>query len=174
MVAAYPTGVVNWTAGLNQSGWSHPRLAVWQYTDAAPIAGMANPGDRSRQVAFTQADLTLGGQPTDGSDDVGDRWFVRHMDDKGNDTGEVGMLTPADDLIGVAGTNWQAVRDANKVPVLDAPPPVWADLVSRLDARQQKLAQDVADALAAKLTGGTTHTVTVTVDGKLYTATPAS
>lgn len=62
MVAAYP-GAVDWSKGLNQSGYSHPRLAVWQYTDAAPIAGMAAPGDRSRQVAFTAADLTLGARP---------------------------------------------------------------------------------------------------------------
>lgn len=61
MVAAYP-GAVDWSKGLNQSGYSHPRLAVWQYTDNAPIAGLAAPGDRSRQVAFTQADLTLGGE----------------------------------------------------------------------------------------------------------------
>jgi lysozyme len=72
MIAAYP-GAVDWSKGLNQSGWSHPRLAVWQYTDAAPIAGMQNPGDRSRQVAFTQADLTLGSQPpAPGPDNEGD------------------------------------------------------------------------------------------------------
>jgi GH25 family lysozyme M1 (1,4-beta-N-acetylmuramidase) len=69
MVAAYP-GFIDWTKGLNQSGYSHPRLAVWQYTDAAPIAGMANPGDRSRQIAFTQADLTLGGDTDMGPDDI--------------------------------------------------------------------------------------------------------
>lgn len=63
MVAAYP-GPVDWSKGLNQSGYTHPRLAVWQYTDVSPIAGMQSPGDRSRQVAFTQADLTLGSVPT--------------------------------------------------------------------------------------------------------------
>jgi lysozyme len=69
MVAAYP-GTVDWSRGLNQSGYSHPRLAVWQYTDAAPIAGMAQPGDRSRQVAFTPVDLTLGSRLNEGDDDV--------------------------------------------------------------------------------------------------------
>jgi GH25 family lysozyme M1 (1,4-beta-N-acetylmuramidase) len=72
MVAAYP-GSVDWANGLNQSGYSHPRLAVWQYTDAAPVAGMQGLGDRSRQVAFTQADLTPGSKPpAPGPDDEGD------------------------------------------------------------------------------------------------------
>jgi GH25 family lysozyme M1 (1,4-beta-N-acetylmuramidase) len=177
MVAAYP-GAVDWSQGLNQSGWTHPRLAVWQYTDVAPIAGMQAPGDRSRQVAFTQADLTLGAATTEGSAEVGDRWFIRHLDAQGNDTGEMGMLTPTDDLIGVTGTNWSDVVKANGVPVLNAPDGIWEDFRTRLDNRQQKLAQDVADALYAKLTEGggsaTPHTVTVTVDGKLYTATPAA
>lgn len=70
MVAAYP-GAVDWSHGLNQSGYSHPRLAVWQYTDVAPASGSAGLLDRSRQVAFSQADLTLGSlAPIEGDDEM--------------------------------------------------------------------------------------------------------
>jgi len=43
-------------------GWSHPRLAVHQYTDAAATPGVTKPTDRSVTVnGFTAAAMTVGG-----------------------------------------------------------------------------------------------------------------
>jgi lysozyme len=45
-----------------QLGWSHPRLAVHQYTDNAPTPGAAGPTDRSVILApYSLQQLTIGG-----------------------------------------------------------------------------------------------------------------
>lgn len=45
-----------------QLGWSHPRLAIHQYTDSAPTPGAQGLTDRSVTVGgWTLADLTIGG-----------------------------------------------------------------------------------------------------------------
>lgn len=49
-----------YTGQPGQLGWSHPRLAVHQYTDAAPTPGATRPTDRSVITApWSLADLTI-------------------------------------------------------------------------------------------------------------------
>lgn len=51
-----------YTGQPGQLGWSHPRLAVHQYTDQAPTPGAQGLTDRSVLVgSWTLADLTVGG-----------------------------------------------------------------------------------------------------------------
>lgn len=51
-----------YTGQPGQLGWSHPRLAIHQYTDAAPTPGSQGLTDRSVIVGgYTLADLTVGG-----------------------------------------------------------------------------------------------------------------
>jgi GH25 family lysozyme M1 (1,4-beta-N-acetylmuramidase) len=106
-------------------GWSHPRLAVHQYTNAAPTPGSARPTDRSVTVgAFDAAALTIGED-----DEMAGFWFIGNTD-----TGEVALLYPNGDFVGVDGSNYSAVISANRVPKLDVPQPVWNDMVGRRKA----------------------------------------
>jgi len=69
-------------------GWSHPRLAVHQYTDIAATPGVTKPTDRSVTVGgFTAAALTVGATGKD--DDMGDLVYCQteQLDDKGQKTG---------------------------------------------------------------------------------------
>lgn len=55
----------------NTGGFTHPQLAVHQYTDAASVTGSAGLLDASVLLNHTLADLTLGSVPlTEGDDDV--------------------------------------------------------------------------------------------------------
>lgn len=71
-----------------QLGWSHPRLAVHQYTDAAPTPGAATPTDRSVILPpFTLSQLTIGGTvspstaTTQEDDDMPYFHYVRRQSD---------------------------------------------------------------------------------------------
>lgn len=59
MVARYSTPP---TPG-NTGGFTHPQLAVHQYTDKASVPGSSGQLDRSRLIAFTPADITLKRRP---------------------------------------------------------------------------------------------------------------
>jgi GH25 family lysozyme M1 (1,4-beta-N-acetylmuramidase) len=103
-------------------GWSHPRLAVHQYTNSEPTPGSAAPVDRSVTVgAFHVSDLTLGED-----DDMAGFWFIGNID-----TGEVALLYPNGDFVGLSGANYTAVITANRVPKLDVPQAVWDDMRGR-------------------------------------------
>ncbi|MFI9384403.1 glycoside hydrolase family 25 protein [Kutzneria sp. NPDC052558] len=106
-------------------GWSHPRLAVHQYTNAAPTPGSARPTDRSVTVgAFDAAALTIGED-----DEMAGFWFIGNAD-----TGETALLYPNGDFVGVDGSNYSAVISANRIPKLDVPQNVWNDMVGRRKA----------------------------------------
>lgn len=103
-------------------GWSHPRLAVHQYTNAAPTPGCTHPTDRSVTIgAFDTAALTIGED-----DEMAAFWFIGNIE-----TGDVALLYPNGDFVGIDGSNWSAVVAANQVPKLDVPPGVWNDMVGR-------------------------------------------
>lgn len=61
-----------YTGQPGQLGWSHPRLAIHQYTNSAPTPGATGLTDRSVTVGgWTLADLTVGGDmPLDPNDPV--------------------------------------------------------------------------------------------------------
>jgi GH25 family lysozyme M1 (1,4-beta-N-acetylmuramidase) len=160
VTAAYP-GSVDWSKGLNQSGYSHPRLAAWQYTDKAPISGMQNPGDRSRQIAFEQADLVLGGTvtpaTTEGDEPMGE-WFLLQQNGVESGTGvllESGTFLgqPLPDAVRKAG----AYSNLNDGGVTDEQAlGRWQDLVTRRAKMDADLAKAFVQALtAAGITGGT-------------------
>ena len=115
-------------------GWSHPRLAVHQYTNAAPTPGSARPTDRSVTVgAFDAAALTIGED-----DDMAGFWFIGNTA-----TGEVAMLYPNGDFVGVDGSNYSAVISANRVPKLDVPQEVWNDMMTRYKDNLDLLAKAI-------------------------------
>jgi lysozyme len=133
-------------------GWSHPRLAFHQYTDAASPFGT----DRSILLGgFSLDQLTIG----KGDEDMayGGFWFIGKKDDQGNLTGEVALLYPNGWFVGVDNSNWSAVVGANQVPKLDVPPIVWDDMAKRSGVE----AGTLAAALVAAGVGGTTITVTM-------------
>jgi lysozyme len=112
-------------------GWSHPRLAVHQYTNAAPTPGSAGPTDRSVTVgAFDATALTIGEE-----DDMAGFWFIGNAD-----TGDVALLYPNGDFVGIDGSNWVALTQANHIPKLDVPQAVWDDMRSRYHNNIQLLA----------------------------------
>jgi len=116
-------------------GWSHPRLAVHQYTNAAPTPGSARPTDRSVTVgAFNAAALTIGED-----DDMAGFWFIGNAE-----TGDVALLYPNGDFVGIDGSNWAAVTQANSVPKLDVPQAVWDDMRTRRGNDLQSLAKAIS------------------------------
>jgi len=115
-------------------GWSHPRLAVHQYTNAAPTPGSARPTDRSVTVgAFDAAALTIGED-----DDMAGFWLIGNTD-----TGDVALLYPNGDFVGIDGSNWVALTQANHIPKLDVPQAVWDDMRSRYHNNIQLLASAI-------------------------------
>jgi GH25 family lysozyme M1 (1,4-beta-N-acetylmuramidase) len=117
-------------------GWSHPRLAIHQYTDAAPTPGSAKPTDRSVTVGgWTLADLLVGGQ----EEDMAGFWFIGNQT-----TGDVALLYPNGDFVGVNGSNYSAVITANQIPKLDVPQEVWDDMRTRRANDRQAFAAELA------------------------------
>jgi GH25 family lysozyme M1 (1,4-beta-N-acetylmuramidase) len=75
-----------YTGQPGQLGWSHPRLAVHQYTDEAPTPGAAGKTDRSVILApYSLTQLTIGGSvsPSTSSPEEDDMPFWV-QDNKGN------------------------------------------------------------------------------------------
>ena len=134
-----------YTGEPGQLGWSHPRLAVHQYTDKAPTPGATKPTDRSVILApYTLHQLRVGAVPLAGEDDdMAGFWFIGNTA-----TGEVALLYPNGDFVGVGGSNYSAVVAANQVPKLDVPPAVWADMETRHANDRQQLAAEIGAALA--------------------------
>ncbi len=163
-------GLVIWTAayGVND-GNRHPitgytgRTDVHQYTSAGSCPGITSKG-LDMNVALIPLDQLLG-RSTPGDDDMAAFWFI------GNQvTGEVAMLYPNGDLVGVGGSNWSAVVSANQVPKLDVPQAVWDDMAGRYVGNLAHLAEQLAAKLPA---GGTSGPVTVnlTLGDLEFTAT---
>jgi lysozyme len=134
-------------------GWTHPRLAAHQYTDASQPYAL----DRSVTVGgFSLGQLTIGDQGDE--DDMGHGfWFIGKTDGNGTLTGDVALLYPNGDLVGVWGSNWSAVVAANGVPKLDVPPEVWDDMRTRFSG----YAPGMAAAFKSALAGLVDVTVTV-------------
>jgi GH25 family lysozyme M1 (1,4-beta-N-acetylmuramidase) len=106
-------------------GWSHPRLAVHQYTNSASTPGAAGPTDRSVTVgAFTAASLTIREDK-----DMPGFWFIGNTENPD----AVALLYPNGDFVGITGSNWMDVVRANGIPKLDVPQPVWEDMRMRRD-----------------------------------------
>jgi hypothetical protein len=61
-------------------------------------------------------------------------WFIGNTE-----TGDVALLYPNGDFVGIDGSNWSAVVAANQVPKLDVPPGVWNDMVGRRKAEMEIL-----------------------------------
>lgn len=149
-----------YTGQPGQLGWSHPRLAVHQYTDSAPTPGATAPTDRSVILApYSLPQLTIGGTVSPNilkEDDMAGFWFIGNQA-----TGDVALLYPNGDFVGASGSNWAAVTQANNVPKLDVPQQAWDDMRTRHANDRQALAQAIADALKADGigtgAGGTTN-----------------
>jgi lysozyme len=116
-------------------GWSHPKLAFHQYTDAAQPFGT----DRTITLGgYSENDFIIGATE---DDDMAGFWFIGNAD-----TGEVALLYPNGWFVGVDGANWSAVVAANQVPKLDVPQIVWDDMAKRSGAEAITLAQALATA----------------------------
>lgn len=143
-------------------GWSNPKLAFHQYTNAAQPFGT----DRSVMLdGFTENDFIIGATE---DDDMAGFWFIGKQTDDGKGlTGDVAMLYPNGWFVGVVGANWSAVVSANQVPKLDVPSGVWDDMAKRSGFEAATFAQ----ALATAGIGNTTITITLpdgsTLAGKL-------
>ena len=98
-------------------------------------------------------------------------WFIGNAE-----TGDVALLYPNGDFVGVNGSNYTAVISNNHVPKLDVPADVWADMAGRDSARLKEAAQDDADALKADGLGAgpapADEHVKVTLDGTMHVGDP--
>lgn len=82
-------------------------------------------------------------------DDMAGFWFIGKQS-----SGEVALLYPNGDFVGVDGSNWSAVIAANQIPKLDVPDGVWSDMAGRFSVE------------AGQLRGS----VTVVIDGTQHQA----
>lgn len=145
-------------------GWSHPRLAVHQYTDAAPTPGAAGNTDRSVILApFTLSQLTVGGSvspSTSSQEDAMGNWFKFTAAD-----GSVGsgLLLENGDFVGLPLPTGAPFPLCNLNDGTDAAGAQgrWDDLRTRKARSDATLAQAIADALKADGVGtgagGTTN-----------------
>jgi len=139
-------------------GWTHPKLAFHQYTDAAqPFAT-----DRSIMLAGFSLDQFTIGKQGQGQGDEHMFWFIGKQ---GAD--DIALLYPNGDFVGVFGSNWSDVTRVNGVPKLDVPPEVWDDMRTRFGGYAPGAAQHFADAFKDALAGVLNVQVTVqTPDGQ--------
>jgi len=82
-------------------------------------------------------------------EDMAGFWFVGKQS-----SGDVALLYPNGDFVGVDGSNWSAVVAANGIPKLDVPDEVWNDMAGRFGVE------------AGQLKGS----VTVVIDGAQHQA----
>ena len=75
-------------------------------------------------------------------------WFIGNTA-----TGDVALLYPNGDFVGVGGTNWSAVVSANGVPKLDVSQAIWTDMAARAGNARQDLANRTAAAQKAAKVG---------------------
>lgn len=136
-------------------GWTHPRLALHQHTDAGNVPGVAGPVDKNVTVgAFGVANLILGGSVNGGAtgnetdDDMAGFWFIGKL----SDASSVGLLYPNGDFVGVAGSNYVDVIRANGIPKLDVPDEVWDDMAARHGNYAVQLVAHLAQAFPNGLT----------------------
>lgn len=125
-----------YTGQPGQLGWSHPRLAVHQYTDAAPTPGATKPTDRSVITApWSLADLT-----------INDGGFLMALADWEQQRLLERVLAMAE---GVDGQNPDGAQFRREQVQRDAQTAALATIQAQLTAIQGALTSEESDLLAA-------------------------